>query len=255
MKNNMLKNSSGTKAAATKKADCTIADRRTHLTSAEQTHAAKVIIGLSEIYVGFSDYEEKPYFDIGSAKRACMCNGAVGASDMLTLPLPKNNIIVATVANVLEYIRAGSPTPQVGEVLVDWFDEFYLPRIKRLPSIYRRLQSETKVWRWITTEAKRVGTTANDWVRTQALGQRDLIKDVITGWIDSIKSAISDELFDSDEVADLPNEFDAVIKPVDDKPTLGDPEISGDYLIKVGEVLRENQRVIAALNANTDTPF
>ena len=242
--------------AVTKKAQvANVEDTQVYLTPAELTHVANFIIGFSEIRVPFPGSDGEPYFRIDNVKPVCAGKYTADTVNRLTLE-PNVGCPLVSASHVMEYIREGSPTPQVAEVLVKWFDEFYLPRIKRLPDIYKKLCSDTKTWRWLILETDRVGMTVNDWVRLVALGHRDRLVDGIVNRVNKIKCNIGDVLFD--DAVGRHNEVDAATKPVlDVSMQVDDPKISADYLIKIGKaMLRNNQTITVNLQSSTDTvPF
>ena len=183
-------------------------DRQEYLTPAGLTFCANFINRFAEVYVASNNGGE-PYFCLSDVEVVCTGNNMAETRDLLTLPSENLGGFVLSATEVSEHIRKGSPSPQVAEALVGWFEAYYMPRIRRLPDIYRKLLSDKKTWQWLTKEADRIGTTVEDWVRMQVLGLRDQLLDGIATKINKIKSAIECVLFDDDDsVAGLPDKFD-----------------------------------------------
>ena len=200
--------------ATTRKAGNKVAGTQKHLTPAELTFVAKFIADFSEIYVT-SEKGEEPRFSSSEVEMVCSGEHKTWTRDLLILPVENLGCFVLSAKEVQEHIRKGSPSLLVGEVLVSWFNEYYLPRIKRLPNIYSKLLSNKKTWKWLEKAASLDEMYVDNWVRIQILGQRDRLLDGIVKRINEIKYAIECELFDGDDIVGLPDEFDIVINKAD----------------------------------------
>ena len=129
----------------------------------ELNYAARVIAGFTVMPVTWitNGSTEEPHFPAGDIEELC--------SDKVT----DSDGCITSEEDVPEYIREGSLSPKVAEVLVSWFHTFYLPKLKSIPHILREMQSKRGVWEWLVSEAEHFGTTAEDWVKSQVFGQPD----------------------------------------------------------------------------------
>ena len=156
----------GTHTAATKKTQVSVVDNTSKpLTPEELTFVAQVITGFLETdvsrFIAHYDFDGEPYFYVDKLKEICVGNDRVLTIDLLSCDLKyelEDCFMLAR--NVPEYIRTGSPSPQVAEVLVTWFNKFYVPRVTKLLGIISKLQADTDTWEWLQNEARRVRTTA-----------------------------------------------------------------------------------------------
>ena len=166
-------------------------------TPAELNYAANVISRFSEIHVDVYDDEVSHYFCLDNVISACTGKGTIDKPVILT------SASSISASEIPIYIEEISPTPQVAEVLVNWFEVFYLPRIKKLPSIYAELVSDEQTWGWLANEADQAGISVDDWIRMYVLEQRDRLLDGIAKRINEIKRTIDDVLFDdATDIAD-----------------------------------------------------
>jgi hypothetical protein len=190
------KRNNGTKVATTKKTDV-VGAVDNDFTNEELTYMAQFISEFSEIGCslranGVDEDNGEPVFSLEEVKKVCFGNGSVLTVDLL---LPELEYFLCFAEDVPEYIQKGCPYSRVTDRLIRWYSEFFLPRIKRLPSIYASLQSKEEVWEWVKQEAQRAGTDAKRWVRMVVLGQRDQVLGGVVDRIDGIRSTIHRELF------------------------------------------------------------
>ena len=185
--------------AATKKMQVGMVDDTSRpLTTTDLNFVTLFINGFSEINVEFAN-DGEPIFAVGKVDQLCLDYAKGGTMNFMTLPSPDFEIAPSMTfmraTHIPKHVREWSPSQRVAEYLIRWFNEFYLPRIKRLPNIYRRLQSEAGTWEWLEKEAERVGLSAECWVRMHILGGRDRLLDGVAKHITEIKTTINDELF------------------------------------------------------------
>jgi hypothetical protein len=102
-----------------------------------------------------------------------------------------------------EYIRQESPSPKIAEALVEWFSDFYVPRIELLLYIVHEI-GRCEHWEWFIEEANRNGFCAVEWVKNYLLKRRDEVLDVVSNLIAKIKADIVEMVYEAKEQCTSP---------------------------------------------------